>query len=82
MKNANTKNTDKAAEKTLADYCARYAVNRPFGSSEIPSLIVATMSGTGREVYNRDGGSVIASFSSTEVARKAVHKLTGVWTNY
>lgn len=75
----NSKQIDTAAEKTLADYCARYAVNRPIASSEVPSLLVATMSGTGREVYNRDGGGTIAVFSSTESARKAIKKLTGVW---
>ncbi len=75
----NTNKTDRAAEKLVADYCARYSVNRPFGSSEVPSLVVDTMSGTGRGVYNRDGGSTIALFSSTEAARKAVRKITGVW---
>ena len=71
--------TNKAAEKLLSDYCERYAANRPFSSSAVPSLVVATMSGTGREVYNRDGGGTIATFSSTEAARKAVKKITGVW---
>jgi hypothetical protein len=71
--------TDRAAEKTLAIYCENYKINRPFHSAEIPSLVVATMSGTGREVYNRDGGGTIATFSSTESARKAIKKLTGVW---
>ena len=70
---------DTAAEKKLADYVARYAVNRPFNAPAIPSLLVATMSGTGREVYNRDGGGTIAVFSGTEPARKAIHRLTGVW---
>lgn len=70
---------DATAEEILARYCAGYAVNRPAGSAEQPSLLVATLSGTGREVYNRDGGGTIAIFASTESARKAIHKLTGVW---
>lgn len=70
---------DKAAEERLADYCARYVLNRPFLAPEVPRLIVATISGTGHEVYNRDGGGTIAVFSSTEAARKAIRKLTGVW---
>jgi hypothetical protein len=82
MKSATSKDSkaqDKRAKATLADYCARYAVNRPFNSPEVPSLIVAILSGTGREVYNRDGGGTIATFSSTEVARKAIKDITGVW---
>lgn len=72
------KKIDAAGEKALADYCARYAVNRPFNSAEIPSLTINTM-GTGRDVYNRDGGGTIATFSSTESARKVCRKLTGIW---
>lgn len=79
MNTKQAKAIDKAAEKALSDYCSRYAVNHPFNSAEVPSLLVATMSGTGREVYNRDGGSTIAVFSSTDSARKAIKKLTGVW---
>ena len=70
---------DTAAEKKLADYVARYAVNRPFSAPATPSLLVASMSGTGREVYNRDGGGTIAQFSSEQAARKACRKLTGEW---
>lgn len=70
---------DKKALRTLKSYCERYAVNRPFLAPETPDLIVAVLSGTGREVYNRSGGGVIAVFSSTDAARKACHTVTGRW---
>ena len=78
MNSKQAKAIDEAAEKTLADYCARYAVNRPFNSAEIPSLTINIM-GTARDVYNRDGGGTIATFSSEQAARKACRKITGIW---
>jgi hypothetical protein len=67
----NSKQIDKAAGATLEAYVQRYEMNRRIGSRAFPSLSADIMS-TGRSVYNTDGGSTIATFTSPQAAEAAI----------